>query len=176
VVEKKTRRCVLDIKSSLSYPSSALSNFAPHSFVFDNVECASMEGLLQAFKFEDPCIQLEICKLVGIAAKSQGRKRDRAWKRVQRLWWNGVAYDRNGREYQRLLDRAFNALAQNTRFQRALLVTMDDSLTHSIGSSDKSQSCLTEREFCSRLKRLRIRLRICTNGGLNERKSVCSWC
>ena len=26
------------------YPSAALSNFAPHPFTIDGVECASMEG------------------------------------------------------------------------------------------------------------------------------------
>ena len=36
----------MDIGSKSGYPSSALSNFAPHAFVFDGVECASLEGLL----------------------------------------------------------------------------------------------------------------------------------
>jgi hypothetical protein len=37
----------MDIGSKSGYPSSALSNFAPHAFEFDGVKCASMEGLLQ---------------------------------------------------------------------------------------------------------------------------------
>jgi predicted NAD-dependent protein-ADP-ribosyltransferase YbiA (DUF1768 family) len=42
----------MDILSGSGYPSGALSNFAPHPFVFDGVQVASMEGLLQAFKFK----------------------------------------------------------------------------------------------------------------------------
>ena len=38
----------MDIGSKAGYPASALSNFASHPFVFDGVECASMEGLVQA--------------------------------------------------------------------------------------------------------------------------------
>jgi len=148
----------MDIGSKSGYPASALSNFAPHPFVFDGVECASMEGLLQSFKFDKPHIQVEVCKLVGIGAKRRGQKRNKAWKRLQKLWWNGVEYERQGSEYQRLLDRAFDALAENTSFQRALLATNNSSLTHSIGNSKKSQTCLTEREFCSRLERIRTRL------------------
>ncbi len=34
----------MDIGSGKEYPSNALSNFSPHPFVFDGVECNSMEG------------------------------------------------------------------------------------------------------------------------------------
>ena len=44
----------MDIRSSGSYPANKLSNFAPHRFVFDGVECRSMEGLLQSFKTKSP--------------------------------------------------------------------------------------------------------------------------
>ncbi len=148
----------MDVGSRAGYPASALSNFTPHPFVFDGVKCASMEGLLQSFKFNQPRIQIKVCKLVGIGAKRRGQKRNKAWKRVQKLWWKGVAYKRHEDEYQQLLDRAFNALSQNTSFQQALLATGDSSLTHTIGNSKKSETCLTENEFCSRLKQLRQKL------------------
>lgn len=148
----------MDIGSKAGYPASALSNFAPHPFVFDGVERASMEGLLQSFKFDKPHIQIEVCKLVGIQAKRRGQNRNKAWKRIQKLWWKSVEYDRHSAEYQQLLNRAFEALAQNDSFQRALIATGSSSLTHSLGKSNKSETCLTEREFCSRLERLRVRL------------------
>lgn len=148
----------MDIGSKSGYPASALSNFAPHPFVFDGVKCASMEGLLQSFKFDKPHIQVEVCKLVGLAAKRRGQKRNKAWKSVQTLWWMGQAYDRHGPEYQELLERAFGALAENTSFQRALLATGNSSLTHSIGRSKRSDTVLTQREFCSRLEQIRARL------------------
>lgn len=77
----------MDIGSKKGYPSSALSNFAPHPFIFDGIECASMEGLLQAFKFKDANVQVEVCKLVGLKAKYRGKKRNKVWKRSQTLWW-----------------------------------------------------------------------------------------
>ena len=148
----------MDIRSKAGYPESALSNFAPHSFVFGGVECASMEGLLQSLKFDKPHIQVEVCKLVGLAAKHRGQKRNKNWKRFQKLWWQGQEYDRHGTEYQALLDRAFNSLARNESFRRALLATHNSTLTHSMGKSKESDTVLTEREFCSRLEALRIRL------------------
>ena len=36
----------MDIGSDTGYPSATLSNFAPHTFIIDGVECASMEGFL----------------------------------------------------------------------------------------------------------------------------------
>ncbi|OGG72447.1 hypothetical protein A3A38_02070 [Candidatus Kaiserbacteria bacterium RIFCSPLOWO2_01_FULL_53_17] len=148
----------MDIGSKAGYPASALSNFAPHPFVFDGVECASMEGLLQSFKFDKPHIQIEVCKLVGLQAKHRGQKRNKAWKRAQGLWWQGRMYDRHGKEYQELLDRAFNALFKNDSFRKALCATRKSTLTHAIGKSRCSETVLTEREFCSRLEALRAKL------------------
>ena len=66
----------MDIGSGNGYPCATLSNFASHHFVFDGVECNSMEGLLQSFKFKDFEMQKEVCKLVGKKAKFKGKKRN----------------------------------------------------------------------------------------------------
>lgn len=146
----------MEVGSGKGGPASKLSNFAPHPFVFDGVLCASMEGLLQSFKFDKSHIQIEVCKLVGKKAKFRGQKRNKAWKRCQTLWWNGEAFDRKGDEFQELLDRAFTALAeQNEGFRRNLIATNKAVLKHSIGKSKQSDTCLTESEFCSRLMSLR---------------------
>ena len=145
----------MNIGSGNGFPLGNLSNFTPHSFIFDGVPCASMEGLLQSFKFDKPHIQAEVCKLVGFAAKRRGQKRNKAWKRVQKLWWQGQEFNRHGDEYQTLLDRAFDALSENQSFRKALLATGNNPLTHTIGSNKKSDTVLTESEFCSRLIKIR---------------------
>ena len=147
----------MEIHSGRGYPSSALSNFAPHPFVFDGVECNSMEGLLQAFKFKNPEMQKHVCTLVGKKAKFAGSKK--AWWRQQRLWWKGVGYARESEEYQELLDRAYEALGANQGFRKALLASGDAVLTHELGGTDPKKTVLTRREFCGRLTRLRERLR-----------------
>lgn len=68
-------------------------------------------------------------------------------------------YKRDSDEYQELLDRAFDALATNKKFQKALLATGNAVLKHSIGNSDMSNTVLTRREFCSRLTKIRERLK-----------------
>lgn len=146
----------MDIGSGTGYPSSALSNFAPHSFVIDGVECASMEGFLQSLKFSNSDMQTEVCKLVGKAAKFKGKKKK--WYRTQTLYWQGREFARDSDEYQQLLDRAFEALATNEGFQRALLATGDATLTHSIGKRKITETVLTTQEFVSRLRILRDRL------------------
>ena len=49
--------------------AARLSNFTERHFVFDGVECASIEGVLQSFKFSDTEKQHEVCALIGIQAK-----------------------------------------------------------------------------------------------------------
>jgi predicted NAD-dependent protein-ADP-ribosyltransferase YbiA (DUF1768 family) len=146
----------MDIGSRNKYPAGALSNFSPHPFIFDGVKCSSMEGLLQAFKFDKKHIQVEVCKLTGIAAKKRGSKRN--WQTKQKLWWDEECYARNDDGYQDLLDRAYEALAKNEKFKKALLATNEATLTHSIGKRKKSLTVLTEREFCNRLMKLRNKL------------------
>lgn len=148
-----------DIGSWKPYPSCALSNFAAHEFVFDDIVCRSMEGLVQAFKFDETYKQVQACGLVGEVAKNYGRRRNLHWQRVQTLWWKGRSYDRHGPDYQILLDRAFDALATNLNFRRALLDTGDALLTHAIGSRDPYETVLTEAELCLRLMRLRAQIR-----------------
>lgn len=146
----------MDIGSGKEYPANALSNFAPHPFVFDGVECNSCEGLLQSFKYKNFDMQKEICKLVGLKAKFKGKKKN--WYTDQKLYWNGVTYDRDSKEYQDLLDRVFDALAENTGFQKALIASGKSVLTHEIGKSKESETVLTKREFISRLNKIRDRL------------------
>lgn len=143
----------MDISSGAGYPSASLSNFTPHPFVFDGVECASMEGFLQSLKFANPEMQKEVCKLTGKKAKFKGKKKK--WYRTQTLYWQGVEYKRDSQEYQELLDRAFNALAINEGFRKALLATGNSTLEHSIGKKKIEETVLTRQEFCSRLMSIR---------------------
>ena len=87
----------MDIGSGKGYPSSALSNFAPHNFIIDGVECASMEGFLQSLKFESLDMQKYVCTLVGVKAKYKGKKKK--WWIKQTLYWQGKEYKRDSQEY-----------------------------------------------------------------------------
>jgi predicted NAD-dependent protein-ADP-ribosyltransferase YbiA (DUF1768 family) len=147
----------MDIGSGQGYPAGALSNFSPHPFIIDGIECASMEGFLQALKFKSPEIQIEVCKLVGLKAKFRGKPKK--WWMTQTLFWQGIEIDRHSKEYQELLDRAFEALSQNSSFRKALLASGNSVLTHSMGKNDESRTVLTTREFCSRLTRIREKLK-----------------
>lgn len=143
----------MNIKSKAKYPAGALSNFSPYRFTFDGVLCHSMEGVLQAFKFSNKDMQKVVCTLVGLEAKSKGSKKN--WKRTQTLYWQGKSFKRDSKDYQKLLDRAYNALAKNTKFQKALLATNKATLKHTLGRKNKKDTVLTQQEFCSRLTRLR---------------------
>lgn len=147
----------MDIGSGNGYPAGTLSNFAPHGFVVDGIECASMEGFLQSLKFSSQEMQIEVCKLIGKAAKSKGSSKN--WRQKQTLYWKGKAYKRDSEEYQKLLDKAYKQLAKNEGFKKALLATGNATLTHSLGKKKKSETVLTTKEFTSRLTRLREQIK-----------------
>lgn len=138
----------MDVGSGNGYPSSALSNFAPHKFVLDGVEIASMEGFLQSLKFENIDMQNHVCTLVGIKAKLKG-KRKKWWKK-QELYWQGNIYKRNSQDYITLIKRAYMAMVlQNKGFRLALIASGDCTFTHTIGKNKIEETVLTEKEFCN---------------------------
>lgn len=143
----------MNIGSGNGYPESSLSNFAPHRFEIDGVQCNSMEGFLQSLKFKSPEMQKAVCQLVGKAAKFKGKHKK--WFQDQKLYWQGVEYPRDSKEYQNLLNRAYNALYKNEGFKKALMASGKANLTHTIGKSDIRRTVLTTSEFCSRLMHLR---------------------
>ena len=143
----------MDIGSKSGYPAGALSNFSPHPFEIDGVKCNSMEGFLQGLKFESKEMQEYVCTLVGYAAKKKGHNKN--WQEKQTLYWRGVPIKRDSDEYQNLLNRAYNAMYENTKFRAALEASKGATLTHSMGKNKKSDTVLTIQEFCSRLTYLR---------------------
>lgn len=144
----------MNVGSRNKYPANALSNFAGHRFEIDGITCYSMEGFLQSLKFKSPEMQAEVCKLIGRAAKYKGKPKK--WWTTQTLWWRGVEIDRHSEEYQYLLDRAYQAMyEQSESFRKALKASGNAILTHSWGKNDKSRTILTNSEFLGRLTRLR---------------------
>lgn len=159
----------MDISSGSGYPASALSNFAPHPFIFDGVPCAGLEGPLQAFKFKEPHIQVEVCKLVGREAKRRGSKKD--WRSTQTLWWQGVAYQRSSQAYQDLLDRLYHACyEQNEGFRKALAAS-GTAVLHSHGTPTR----LSPRRpaLIRRCRRLPWQPVVCRDTTSDRRESTC---
>lgn len=146
----------MDISSGAGYPASSLSNFAPHEFIIDGVNCASMEGFLQSLKFQNPDMQKYVCSLVGRAAKFKGK--NKKWQKTGLLYWQGETIKRDSERYQKLIDEAYDALAKNESFKKALLATENATLTHSKGRTKISETVLTKQEFVSRLTKIRTEL------------------
>ena len=144
----------MDIGKGSGGVAGRLSNFTPRRFIFDGVECNSIEGVLQSFKFKNVDMQKEVCKLVGMGAKKKGENKN--WQQYQKLYWNGKEYKRDGKEYQELLDRLYQTVYdQNENYRRDIQSCKSVTFTHSIGKNKKSETVLTSQEFCSRLTKLR---------------------
>lgn len=130
-----------------------LSNFTKREFVFDGVECRSIEGVLQSFKCKDITEQKRICMLSGINAKNAGAEID--WKKKQVLYWNNTEYQRESVEYDELLKRLYEAAYECDSSSKN---DIEDSkkyiLDHSIGVEDKTETVLTKDEFISKLTML----------------------
>lgn len=144
----------MNIGAGQSYPSSSLSNFAGHRFQLDDVICNSFEGFIQSVKFASPEMQVHVCSLIGKSAKFKGKKKK--WYLSQTLYWRGVEIKRDSKEYQLLLNRAYNAMyTQSESFRNALKASGKGVLKHSMGKSSQSHTVLTISEFCGRLMHLR---------------------
>ena len=150
------RKTPLDIHSKGEYPADALSNFFGYDFVFDETQCASMEGFLQSLKVSDRDLQIKICSLKGKAAKEAGLEYD--WRESQILYWREREYHRHSCEYQELITRAYDAMFKNSDYQKGLADSRVYELDHSIGLNNPNETILTTNEFLGQIKRLQLRL------------------
>ena len=144
---------VIDIRSDGEYPANVLSNFSPNNFVFDGVECASMEGFLQSLKYRKAVKQKAVCGLVGKAAKAAGGKK-RLWRLTGNLYWNGKRYKRKSKAFDELRRNAYKEMLGNADFRSALQCVVGKKLTHTIGKHNKRITVLTEEEFIAYLYEL----------------------
>ena len=147
----------VDIWSTGRYPANVLSNLCDNEFVFDGVQCGSMEGFLQSLKTKDEGYQLQICRMGGRTAKKEAEGvRLFSWRERQTVYWKGKTMPRQSEEFALLVREAYKAMfEQNQRFHDALLATKGKRLYHSRGGDDTTQTILTEKEFCKILTALR---------------------
>lgn len=145
---------MIDIYSKGEYPANVLSNFYPNSFVFDGVECASMEGFLQSLKYRNIEKQKAVCGMSGKDAKASGNKKH-LWKLTGNLYWKGKRYKRKNKAFDELRFNAYRALLGNETFRAALKSANDKELKHSMGKHNKRATILTEEEFIDFLNKLR---------------------
>lgn len=149
---------VVDVHSEAPNPGDVLSNFFPHKFCFDGVNCGSVEGLLQSLKYQDVTQQVEVARLVGSAAKHAGAKQNEEWIKSQLLWWRGEPMERDSERYQKFLQSIYESLfAQSDSFRSALAATRGRVITHRVGMRAASQTVLTEHEFVRNLMRLQFK-------------------
>lgn len=143
----------IDIRSHASGAVGRLSNYAERHFIFDGIQCGSIEGVLQSFKCPDPDKQAEICALSGGLAKHAGSQYE--WKTNQLLYWKGQGFQRRSIEYQQLLDRLYIAVyEQDESFRSDLSAIRGKKIDHRMGLSNPSETVLTRHEFVFRLQRL----------------------
>jgi hypothetical protein len=118
--------------------------------VLDGVAIHSLNAFLYGLRIRDPKQQEEVVS-AGRPSPVGGRST---------VYWRGKEIDRFSDEYQRLLDRAFEALyATNEVAKRALLATGDAVLVHTKRGTNPETTLLTRSELCLRLIRIRGRLR-----------------
>lgn len=143
----------LDIRSNGLYPSNVLSNMCSNGFRFEGMVCGSMEGFLQSLKQKDGDKQRQICSMKGGNARKHSVT---SWQTDQIVWWKGVAIDRQGEEYQKLLRRVYQAMFdQSERFRAALMSTRGMTLIHSSGEENPYKTILSKNEFCQILTEMR---------------------
>lgn len=143
----------LDIRSNGLYPTNVLSNMCSNGFLFDGMECGSMEGFLQSLKRKELDKQRQICNMRGGNARKMSVT---SWQTDQIVWWKGQAIDRQSEEYQRLIRCAYQAMfEQSERFRDALMQTRGITLVHTIGEPSSYKTILTPSEFCDILMDLR---------------------
>jgi hypothetical protein len=88
-----------------------------------------------------------------------GRNKAPDWKMNQVVYWKGNPMEREGIEYEVLLEEFFDSVYKDVEVNRdKLLLSGDLVLAHSSGAKEKKDSILSEGEFIGNLVRIRNEL------------------
>lgn len=148
----------IDIAHGNPWPANILSNMWPHPFTMNGVQYTCMEAFVQSLKFSSPDDADRISKLKNFEARREGQKGN-GWKKYQKLYWNGIEFDRQDQFYNDIVRCAFEHLCdQNFLFRLALRITGSRKLDHSMGIDDPTNTILTRQEFMQFLYELREKL------------------
>lgn len=142
-----------------------LSNFYPYMFEVDGVSFKCYESFIQCLKFSDPDEQMKVAQMEAKEAKAAGQKQH--WqKNGGWLYWQGDAINRYSKQYNQLVERAYDCLCQNPEFSDTLCRS-HGILIHTIGIGKirKKDTVLTSIEFCTILMKKRRKLRKNKKGG-----------
>ena len=153
IAEHFTKPLSFQIKAGAEAMAGRLSNFTERDFTFDQIRCKSIESVLQSFRFLDMMDQAGIC---GMDAKeARQAESDKDWKETGILYWMEKSYQRQGVEYQALLDRLFQSVyEQDDSFRVDTILCHNADLRVKRWSRNPLATLLTQGEFLDRLKAL----------------------
>lgn len=146
---------MINIYYEATYPGCELSNLARHPFELDGIKIESMEGFLQSLKYFTEEKQKIVCKLSGEEARNMGKYKV-LWKFNEMVNWRGRGYDLFSDELQQLIDRAYEAMyEQSEEFRSALVASGKEPLVYRIGEHQMNRAIITEYHLVRRLEKLR---------------------
>jgi len=132
-----------------------ISNLQPRKFIFpvdEERQCGSIEGSLQALKFQDPEEQRRVCLLSGKEAQHSGQGIE--WSKKRMLYDSkGNPMYRSGPEFKKYIEAMYDAASPSLMLD--LLKTGHADLRHSIGKSHQYRTVITEIAVLYHLYRLR---------------------
>jgi hypothetical protein len=139
--------------------AKSLSNLYPYTFLMDGYLIRSMEGFLQSIKTNDMNEKVKMWGMSGIQCWKYGQQFNN-WKDTQILYDNfSKSVYRHSKEYDFLIQRAFDALYKNEDFKKRLKESLPYNISHTMGKTDKTDSVLTKDEYINNMERLRDQLR-----------------
>lgn len=134
-----------------------LSNLAHAPFTLDGIPFASVEGLIQGLKCENPEKQKRIFLRFGFEAKRAGtRKRNQKIWRLKTVWWqkNPIAFQSD--EHYELIYRGLKAKFKSNKNARDILLeTKGADLIHDLGKPEPPRTSLPGDIFISMLMKIR---------------------
>lgn len=124
------------------------------NFRYSGNDIASVNSFLLALKVKDPMEQKKVFSVSQENLKEVAKTIKPVYD-TRTLYWMGKSFSRDSQEYKDLLTRVYTArYNQDAQFRRALRMTKNSILRHSIGKADIADTILTEKEFIRILKNL----------------------
>lgn len=127
--------------------SKALSNLFQYEFYFRGFKLQSIESVFQGFKIKDKKTQRFLFNYHGLNSNNIKIAYDYNWRIEKRVYFQGLAIDRNSKEYEDFIDELYISAIQNPLYRNVLKNVGDKYILHAMGEVSREETVFSRAEF-----------------------------
>ena len=124
-----------------------LSNLFQYEFYFKGFKLQSIESVFQGFKVKNKKAQKCLFSYYGLNSNNIKAAYDYNWRLEKKVYFQGKAIERNGKDYEDFIDELYISVIQNPLYRNVLKNVGSKYILHVMGETSRDETVFSRSEF-----------------------------